>query len=118
MNKSTLSIFAFGLYLIALGIILVVIPNSLLEIFQVPSTNEVWIRVVGMLVFLLGIYYILAARKEMTDFFLWTVYLRPLVILFFIAFVLLDFVSPMLILFGVVDLLGAIWTGLALRASK
>jgi len=118
MNKSTLSIFAFGLYLIALGIILVVIPNSLLEIFQVPSTNEVWIRVVGMLVFLLGIYYILAARKEMTDFFLLTVYLRPLVILFFIAFVLLDFVSPMLILFGVVDLLGAIWTGLALRASK
>ena len=118
MNKSTLSIFVFGLYLIALGMILVVIPNSLLEIFQVPSTNEVWIRVDGMLVFLLGIYYILAARKEMIDFFLWTVYLRPLVILFFIAFVLLDFVSPMLILFGVVDLLGAIWTGLALRASK
>jgi hypothetical protein len=118
MNKSALSIFAFGLYLIVLGMILVVIPNSLLAIFQVPSTNEVWIRVDGMLVFLLGIYYILAARKGMTDFFLWTVYLRPLVILFFIAFVLLHFVSPLLILFGVVDLLGAIWTGLALRASK
>jgi len=52
------------------------------------------------------------------EFFRWTVYARPTLIIFFIAFVLLGYVNPALILFGIVDLLGAIWTGLALRSDK
>ncbi len=118
MSKSARSIFIFGLYLGFLGIILLVAPNFLLGIFQLPSTNEVWIRVVGMLLFLLGVYYILAARKELTDFFQWTVYVRSAVIVFLTTFVLLGFVKPVLILIGVVDLLGAIWTHMTLQASK
>jgi len=118
MSKSAHSVFIFGLYLGLLGIALLVIPNVLLGLFSLPSATDVWIRVVGMLLFLLGVYYILAARKEMTDFFQWTVYVRASVVFFLIAFVLLGFVKPILILIGVVDLLGAIWTGLALRASK
>lgn len=54
----------------------------------------------------------------MTDFFRWTVFLRSTVIVFFAIFVLLGFAGPPLVLFGVVDLLGAIWTGLALRSAK
>jgi HEAT repeats len=118
MSNSARSVFVFGLYLVVLGIILLVVPNFLLGMFFLPSTTEVWIRVVGMLLLFLGFYYTQAARKEMTDFFQWTVYVRPTVILFFAAFVLLGFASPFLILFGVVDFLGAIWTGMALRSSK
>jgi hypothetical protein len=118
LSKSARSIFVFGLYFWLLGACLLIAPNLLLGIFQIPSTDEVWIRVVGMLIFLLGVYYVLAARKEMTDFFRWTVYVRASVILFLITFVLLGFVKPILILIGVVDFLGAIWTGMALRASK
>lgn len=43
---------------------------------------------------------------------------RSSVIVFFGAFVLLGFVSPVLILFGLVDLLGAVWTALALRSER
>jgi hypothetical protein len=118
MSKSALSVFVFGLYLLVLGIVLLVVPNFLLGLFSLPSTTEVGIRVAGMLVLFLGIYYTLAGRNEMANFFQWTVYVRSSVILFFIAFVLLDFVKPQLILFGVVDLLGAIWTGFALRSQK
>ena len=118
MSNSARSVFVFGLYLLVLGIILLVAPNFLLGMFSLPGTTEVWIRVVGMLVLFLGFYYTQAARKEMTDFFRWTVYARTAVIVFFIAFVLLDFASPPLILFGAVDLLGAIWTALALRSAK
>jgi hypothetical protein len=118
MSKSTLSVFVFGLYLLVLGIVMLVAPNFLLGLFSIPSTTEVWIRVAGMLVLFLGIYYTLSSRNGMTNFFPWTVYVRSSVILFFIAFVLLGFVKPQLILFGVVDLLGAIWTGLALRSQK
>jgi thiol:disulfide interchange protein len=118
MSNSGRSVFVFGLYLAVLGIVLLVAPNFLLEMFLLPSTTEAWIRVTGMLVLFLAFYYTQAARKEMTDFFRWTVYVRSTVIVFFVAFVLLGFASPPLILFGVVDLLGAIWTGLALRSPK
>jgi uncharacterized membrane protein len=118
MSNSARSVFVFGLYLLVLGIVLLVAPNFLLGIFFLPSTTEVWVRVVGMLVLFLGFYYTQAARKEMTDFLRWTVYVRSTVIVFFAVFVLLGFASPPLILFGVVDLLGAIWTGLALRSPK
>jgi hypothetical protein len=118
MSNPAKSVFAFGVYLIGLGAILVVTPNTLLALFGFPNTSEVWIRVVGMLLLFLAFFYIQAARNELAGFFQWSVYTRSSVIVFFIAFVLLGFVSPMLILFGIVDLLGAIWTGLALRSSK
>ena len=118
MSNSARSVFVFGLYLVVLGIVLVVAPNFLLGMFFMPSTTEVWIRVVGVLVLFMAFYYIQVARKGMTDFFKLTVYTRSSLIIFFSAFVLLGLASPPLILFGVVDLLGAIWTGLALRSPK
>jgi len=118
MSKSARSLFVFGCYLGVLGLVLVTVPNPLLRIFQLPATNEVWIRVVGMLIIILCFYYTQVARKELRDFIQWTVYTRSVVILFFIAFVLLKYASPTLILIGVVDLLGAIWTALALRSEK
>ena len=118
MSKGARSVFVFGLYLAVLGVVLLVVPNFLLEAFFLPGTTEVWIRVVGMLILFLGFFYTQAARKELTDFVRWTMYPRSTVILFFAVFVLLGFAKPPLILFGVVDLLGVIWTGLALRAPK
>jgi hypothetical protein len=69
-------------------------------------------------VIVLAFYYLHAARAEMTEFFQWTVYARASVIVFFSAFVALGLVEPVLILFGVIDLLGAGWTEMALRGSK
>ena len=101
----------------ATGVVLLLGPNSLLGLFAIPPTEEVWIRVVGMLVFLLGCYYLLAAGRELTPFFRWSVYIRSTVIFFFTLFVLFDLAAPTLILVGAIDLLGAIWTSLALRRS-
>ena len=115
MSNSAKSVLVFGVYLAGLGAILLILPNILLGLFGLPATSEVWIRVVGMLTLFLAFYYIQAARAGLTNFFQWTVYVRSSVIIFFTVFVLLQWVSPMLILFGVADLLGAIWTGLALR---
>lgn len=117
MSNSAKSVLVFGVYLAGLGAILLTLPNILLGLFGLPPTNEVWIRVAGMLTLFLGFYYLQAARAGLTSFFQWTVYVRSSVIIFFTVFVLLQFASPMLIMFGVVDLLGAIWTGLALRKA-
>jgi Kef-type K+ transport system membrane component KefB len=118
MSKVGKSIFVFGIYLVVLGLVLILIPNTLLTTFGLPTTSEVWIRVVGVLVLYLAFYYILAARRGLTDFFRWTVYTRPTLIVFFAAFVLMNLVKPALIPFGIADLLGAIWTGLTLRTTK
>ena len=118
MSKSARSLFVFSIYLFVLGIILIVIPNVLLNLFTFPETNEVWIRVVGMLVLILGFYYFQASKSEIKKFFQWTVYGRTAVLIFFIVFVLLDFAPPILILFGFIDAVAALWTQLSLRSEK
>jgi len=117
-SKSALSIFVFGLYVLVLGILLMLVPNFMLRTISGSSTTEVWIRVVGLLLVCLGFYYTQAARTELADFFRWTVYTRSTVIVFFTAFVLLGFAKPQLIMFGLIDFLGAVWTGPALRFGK
>lgn len=117
MSKAATSVFAFGAYLGGLSLILLFQPNFLLSLFGIAETEEVWIRVVGMLILILAVYYTQMAREEHTNFFWLTVYLRSAVIIFFSAFTLLGMVSPMLILFGAADFAGALWTWSALRSK-
>ncbi len=67
--------------------------------------------------------------KEARSVFVFAIYLILLgvnllvapnvfVILFFIAFVALGLARPILILFGAVDLLAALWTAVTLRSSR
>ena len=76
MNKAALSVRVFGIYLIVLGAWLLLAPNVLLRLFGMAATDEVWIRVVGMLVGFLGTYYVRAAAARFTPFFAWTIPVR------------------------------------------
>ncbi len=105
----------FGVYLLALGLFLLIAPNVLLRIFGLPEVDDVWIRVVGMMLVLFAYYDIQAARKNVTDYFRWSVVARGSVIIFFGVFVILDWVKPILLIFGGIDLLGALWTYFALK---
>ena len=118
MKNARVSILVFGIYMVVLGLALLVIPNVLLSLFDYPATTEIWIRILGFMVVVLGYYYIVAARYELTPFFRASVFGRPAVIVCFAGLVLLGMAQPVLILFGAIDLLGAIWTGLALRSSR
>jgi len=62
MTGASRSLFVFGIYLVALGVLLLLSPNLLLRTLGVPVTNEIWIRVNGMFVICLAYYYIQAAR--------------------------------------------------------
>jgi hypothetical protein len=117
MTYAAKTVFAFGCYLLALGVSLLLFPNAVLRVFGIAPTTEVWIRVVGMLVLFLGSYYGLAAAANLHRFFRWTVPLRASVVVFFALFVLLGYAPRVLMLFGLVDLAGAAWTWLALRRT-
>jgi hypothetical protein len=118
MSKSAFSVKAFGVYALLTGLNLIFAPNLLLGMFGIPPTTEVWIRVVGVLAFNIGIYYWFAAKCEAKAFFEATVYLRGVVFIAFVAFVMLGFVHRALILFGCVEVAGAVWTWLALQKEK
>ncbi|MCU0395477.1 MAG: hypothetical protein MUF29_06185 [Chitinophagaceae bacterium] len=118
MCNSAKSVWYFGLYILVLGLTLVVTPNLLLTLVNLPVTAEVWIRVVGMLLIFLSVYYLYFARHPHPAFFRLTVYNRAAVILFFLVFVLLELAAPVLLMFAVVDLAGATWTWVALKGEE
>jgi uncharacterized membrane protein len=115
MRNAGRSLLVFGIYLVVLGMFLLIAPNPLVTRFGLPATHDVWIRVVGMLLVLLASYEIQAARRELSDFFRWSVYATASVIACFAMFALASFVKPILLLFGRVALVTAAWTRLALR---
>jgi hypothetical protein len=114
MSRAALSMKIFAFYVLAMGAILVAAPNLVLGIFGLETT-EVWVRVVGVLAFNIGIYYWAAAVAEARPVFVASVVTRALVFASFAVFVMLGFAKPVLVLFGAVDLLGGIWTASVLR---
>ena len=118
MSHAAKSLFVFGIYLCGLGLILLLVPNLILNVFGVPPTNEVLIRINGMFALCLSFYYVQAARNELTILIRWTIWARVAVIIYFAAFVLLVSAPKALLLFGLIDLLSAIWTWLALKKDE
>ena len=118
MSRAATSLLVFGIYLTALGVVLLLMPNVLLRTFGVPPTNEIWIRVNGMFVICLAYYYLQTARHGLTDFIRWTVWARAAVIIYFVAFVMLAGGPKPLLLFGLIDLLSATWTLMALQKDR
>lgn len=115
-RAATWSMKVFGLYLFALSALLIVAPNAVLLPFGIPPTNDPWIRVLGVVAFGVGFYYWRAALSENLEFYRWTILTRPFVFVSFGLLALLRLGPPQLALFGLVDLAGAIWTYLGLRA--
>ncbi len=110
MNSSTLSILVFGVYLIFVGVGFLFMPNLLLPLFKFPKTEEPWIRVVGILVLIIALFYLVAAYYNLTVIYWTTVFGRSFVFLSFAGLVIAKKSHPKLLLFGVIDALGAIWT--------
>ncbi len=118
MSRSARSVRWFGVYVAILGVVLVFAPNTLLSVFRLPETREVWIRVLGIVLFDLGVVYWFAGRTEASLLFRVTIATRTLILVGFVVLVVLGMVSPILILFGAVDFGGALWTAWAIRADR
>ena len=115
MSPAARSIYYFSFYLYLVGLTLIVIPNIFLKTLQFPETNEVWIRIIGVLAVCLGFYYHRSAVHNNVQFFRLTIPVRVFVCLSFIAFVILGFTIPILIGIGLIDVAGAAWTYFALK---
>ena len=118
MSKAAFSIKASCCYILVLGLALVLVPNLVLLALRMPPTSEIWIRVLGVVVINIGVFYWIAAQTESVALFRASVVVRPLVLVWFAGFVALGLTSPMLLVFGAVEVVGALWTWLALRSEQ
>lgn len=117
MTPASKSVYYFGFYLLLTGLTLTITPNLLLAMVQIPETTEVWIRVLGAVVFALGIYYVFMAGSNNVLFITLTIYLRMFILIAFTSFAVIGWAPPQLILFGVIDASGAAWTYLSMRKA-
>lgn len=117
MTAAAKSILYFGIYLYAIGLILIFMPNFFLKILNLAPTTEVWIRIMGVLAFNIGYLYHCTARANNDAFFKLTLPPRILVFIAFFTFALLQYTKPVIIAFGAIDLLGAFWTWRAIKQT-
>ncbi|MEK7179861.1 MAG: hypothetical protein AAB706_00115 [Patescibacteria group bacterium] len=115
MKNATISIQVFGLYLLALSLVLILLPSELLSFLKFSVSDPIWFRVLGIPLFVIGLHYQYAAFQGDVMFFHVTTIARLIVCLLFIAFVLLKWLEPQAVLFGVTDAFGATWTWWALK---
>ena len=105
--KSILGQFA---YVIVSGISLLFFPNYLLGLFGIESTNEIWIRVLGMLVLALSFYYYAMYKNGGKEVIRATVQGRLFFCAGLVTFVILGMVKPVLLGFAVAETGLALWT--------
>lgn len=117
MSKSAKSVLFFSYYLFIVGLELFFVPNFFTKTAQLPETNEPYIRVVGALAFILGLYYHQSAKNELTPFLKTTILGRSVYFLSAIGLVIFKIAPPVFVVFGAVDLIGAIWTWQALKGE-
>ena len=115
MTPAARSLFVFGLYLLAAGTLLLLVPALMLQPLGLPVPTDVWVRVVGLLAIALGLYYRVAARAELLAFMRLSVWVRAGVALAFVGFAVGGLAPVALLVFGLIDAAGAAWTARALR---
>jgi uncharacterized membrane protein HdeD (DUF308 family) len=94
-------------------------PNILINFLNLGISNDIVVRILGMVLIFYGYFYVRASRhkKEMASFYSWTIHTRVSAIVVLSIFAMLSLAHPVIVAFGAVDLLGAIWTLLELRKS-
>jgi hypothetical protein len=115
MTAASKSLYYFGFYLLITGVTLTVVPNMLLSVFQIALATEVWIRVLGVVVFNVGLFYVFMAPTNNVLFLNLSVYARLCILVWFSIFVIIGLAPMQLLIFGLTDGAGAAWTYLTLR---
>jgi hypothetical protein len=119
MSKAGLSLFVFGLYMVLIvGGGFMIAPHLVLSMFGLSAGDDVWIRMVGMLASIIGVYYLLVVRARLEVFFTWTVPGRYYAACFMALMFALGKVGPAILLFAAVDAAAATWTLIALRSER
>lgn len=117
MTRAAKSLFIFGIYVVAMGLLFVTVPVLAVTLLKLPQAPAGWGRTVGLLALVIGSYDIVSARSEALANIRASI---PVRFAFATGTVLLVASGEMpvtLLPLGAIDAAGAIWTMLALRGT-
>jgi hypothetical protein len=97
-------------YVFLTGAALAIMPNTILSIFDLQPTDEVYSRILGVIIFTLGILYLGIIKSGNREVIKTTVFGRLFAASGIIILALLGFSKLTLILFAGVDIVTASWT--------
>jgi len=118
MTKTELSVFMFGIYYIfSIGVPFLFFPHYALGLFGLVAGDDAWIRVLGLIIAIMGAYYVAAVRCGLGAFYTWTVPSRYATSALQVLLVALGLIGPALLMFAAFDASTATLTWLALRAE-
>lgn len=113
-----LSLTVQGIYVLLTGLQLIFVPNMLIGMFGFEEASEIWIKVLGVIVLALSIFYYAINKYGGAEIVSATVWARLLIGAGFILLVASGQTKPALILFAGVDIATAVWTWFELKKIK
>ena len=117
MSKPARTIFYFGFYMILEVVLLLWSPDFLIKMAGIDPSAAVWLRLIGGIVAGLTIYYFSISLRRIRALYRVPIYERTAVFLTALALYLFNHAPLAVLLVGIVDLLGAIWTLWALKSE-
>ena len=108
----------YGLYMVTgVGLPFLLIPHFSLGLFGLSAGDDMWVRFVGVVVAILGAFYIAAVLTRTHIMYGWTVPARYVSAAFMCVMVALDKTGLAILIFAALDALTASITWVAIRAD-
>lgn len=114
MRNPRFSVLVWGIYEIVVGVALILVPAQLADAVGLEEPQDIWVRVLGLIVIIVGVYYLGAVFNNATWMYRYTVFGRLIATVGLVYLAIVDDVWQ-LYLFAVVEALSAFWTFSALR---
>lgn len=113
-DATSVSLLVFGGYALIMGLVLLVIPEQGLPYFMFAETSGTWVHVLGFVLCCSAYYYLWAGRSRNKEFARLTVHTRLASPVVMLGLLMAGKVDHMVLLFGIVDALGGVWTWIML----
>ena len=120
MDVASLTMLVFGMVIVGSGLTGLLAPQLLLNVLGITDTSnatQLFIMATSQASLAMGLYYILASVHETRSFFQWSVPLRVINFMVFVAMIPLGIAPPQWMIVAGLELIGALATAIAL-ASK
>jgi len=95
-----------------------IFPHFSLGLFGLSAGDGMWVRLNGVYIGILGVFYIAAVLNRMDRIFVWTVPARYVSAIFLAVMVVLDKAGLALLAFSAFDAFSASLTWLAIKAEE
>lgn len=112
MSPIARTVYLYGLYLIVAGLFFLLLPGWFGPLFGVVREDHGWLRLIGLLIADLGLFYSFIGRYDHEPLCRLTVFARVGVAIVAALLVFSGSVPKPFLLLGLIDLAGAIWTQL------